>query len=1029
MNPNLPPVANSGLSTASDSSDSSPTKLDIVRAKLAATASRQSAAVRAVIPLDMDMRPQQQQETAALAKAGVKRKIVSDDLVTDLTSSPASSDNDDGEASGGGDGSSGSDATTTTQSSRQQKRDRRTESSKTVASKAANDKRRQRTRQTKWSAPVAIDASVSAPAGQSMAPPLAAAAAAAAAPIVGLALPTPAIIQNPILPTDCLTQPPPILGAAALQPHQFVGAAPPPSMVVVPPVLWPQQQQQPPVQPQHPSMLWQHPPPTLVPPPPHMLGVMPPPPFLVNAAPPTLGAIDHPHHHQLMAGGLNGAPHAPLDAAPKFCHSITIDGISREIRYYGETAIAFMDNEPRELGFNAGERVIRVDQKDAIRLVFNDDYAPFTIDGTTYQIRFGTPMRELYINQQWYECLFGEPSYLQLQPGGRRHMFEVEGPSPQVRIGALRRDLCAGRVHLFVDSEHKKTFFLDALPQPFELNGSVHTLQFFDYFLSVCIDGQLFGQLEFGAMPKRFRIGGRDRQIRFSVLPGGQQAGKVFVKNMKRTERHRNVPSPMPVAVNLTPDASNAAAPPAAAASASFAGALAGLGTAATASNAPAVLPALNINDLLQKLVASGMLDTTKTKSQDGLSGGRASGKNSPAPPAAVGTPIEFGRPETIKQRQAAHVDALFAGMQCSSCGVRFPSDQNLKYSQHLDWHFRQNRRDRDLARRAHSRRWYYDVCDWVQYEEIEDTEEREKSWFETQQADLGADLGTQSAGGQDDDSSGGRGGDAALPSCVANIDDVDRTCDMCHDRFETFYNEETEDWHLRDAVREEELGTFHPICLKDYKASLASKAAAGREQMDVGDGDNAVDMELRRDENIELLDDDDDDVIVLPAEEPSVTEITDEDGPPANSSNGNVAAAAGDADDDGDDTGGSPTPQSLGELANSSTPVVRMPAPVMNYEPIGNESDLQILVAQHSMVDLDEFVERTAAERAAFDAAALQLQVKIKEEPRNKGYRDELADDEDDDDGFEEVGTIESAAIDDESGKCLAMFVVCVVR
>lgn len=48
-----------------------------------------------------------------------------------------------------------------------------------------------------------------------------------------------------------------------------------------------------------------------------------------------------------------------------------------------------------------------------------------------------------------------------------------------------------------------------------------------------------------------------------------------------------------------------------------------------------------------------------------------------------------------------------------------------MKYSQHLDWHFRQNRRDKDSTRTAQSRRYYYDVNDWVQFEEIEDLEER----------------------------------------------------------------------------------------------------------------------------------------------------------------------------------------------------------------------------------------------------------------------------------------------------------------
>jgi len=46
-------------------------------------------------------------------------------------------------------------------------------------------------------------------------------------------------------------------------------------------------------------------------------------------------------------------------------------------------------------------------------------------------------------------------------------------------------------------------------------------------------------------------------------------------------------------------------------------------------------------------------------------------------------------------------------------------------YSQHLDWHFRQNRRGKKNARVANSRKWYYSLSDWKNYEELEDLEER----------------------------------------------------------------------------------------------------------------------------------------------------------------------------------------------------------------------------------------------------------------------------------------------------------------
>lgn len=78
--------------------------------------------------------------------------------------------------------------------------------------------------------------------------------------------------------------------------------------------------------------------------------------------------------------------------------TINIDNILREIRFYDEIAIAFMDEhgrESKEIGFQAGERRICVDNTDSITLAFNDDYKTFIIDVKAYRIRFGPSTREL----------------------------------------------------------------------------------------------------------------------------------------------------------------------------------------------------------------------------------------------------------------------------------------------------------------------------------------------------------------------------------------------------------------------------------------------------------------------------------------------------------------------------------------------------------------------------------------------------------------------------------------------------------
>lgn len=480
--------------------------------------------------------------------------------------------------------------------------------------------------------------------------------------------------------------------------------------------------------------------------------------------------------------------------------TINIDSVPREIRFYDEVAIAFMDDhfrEPKEIGFQAGDRRLCVDDKDSITLSFNDTYKPFIIDGKTYQIRFGSPTRELYINNEWYECYFGEPPvgiYLE----NKLRVFKIDGPPPQVRIGNLRKDLVAGRVDMYVDSITKVPLYLDAQVQTFAIENQMHTIQFADYFLTAIIDNVPF-PVKYGEMPTKFQLKNSEHYIRFSVLPSDMLPGKVYVRNMVRTNLQRDLKTPpldVPVQTieatvgnitSTTVGLNNAQINEPMSSAAST--------TSAPASATTPNLAGLNINELLQKLVASGVLGKSNTESNETKATEQI-------------TPVLLSKPETLKKRQAGIVHALFSGMQCSSCGVRFPPGQTIKYNQHLDWHYRQNRRERDSARRAHSRKWYYEVSDWIQYEEIENLDEREKNWFETQQTEQDP---------TNDDSN--QRTNSPLPSCVAGPDDDGKICDMCHDPFETFFHEETEEWHLRNAIRVDN-HVYHPICYEDYKVS-----------------------------------------------------------------------------------------------------------------------------------------------------------------------------------------------------------------
>ncbi|XP_061394405.1 uncharacterized protein LOC133329962 [Musca vetustissima] len=720
-----------------------------------------------------------------------------------------------------------------------------------------------------------------------------------------------------------------------------------------------------------------------------------------------------------MGGGVP-PPAIPSSMIPKPCNSIdnpqedivrtiTIDGCAKEIRFYDDIAIVFMEvDQPREIGFQNGQRTIFIDNHEPITLQFNHDYKPVTIDGETFNLRFGSPSRELFIDEHWYEIYFGGPP-ITVPIRNKMHMLKAEGPPPQVNIGPLRRDLVVGKINMIVDAHNVIPLFLDARVQTFRLGEVEHTVQFADNLLTVLLDGTPT-RVEYGGLPKSLYLGSNKYFIRFGALPQGVVAGKVQIKDMIYVETKPPVSSEMMAISHTIPPLTTEA---------SLQSQQAELQkpTEPTVPILPAAaLSNLNIDELFQKLVSTGILGgatatTTTPAVTDPLttsatgvnktsaaatqqdveevpSASTSTSSSQQTPPVETIKPIDLSKPESIKTRQSAIVNTLFSGMQCSSCGVRFPPEQTIKYSQHLDWHFRQNRRERDSSRKAHARKWYYELNDWIQYEEIEDLDEREKNFFETPQADLEI----------MDETSNQRSTNSPIQSCPAGPDDVDRACDMCQEKFEQFYNEELEEWHLRCAIRVEDK-TYHPLCYEDYKASLNPPTPPAKE-MDTNDtdiaeepsliqidDDNAVDIVIKVEEddskekptttksnpdaNAAANDDDDDDVIVLPNEEPSVTEIDDDDDDdddeyvPANVTREQMGNIHGEDDDDLNET---------------------------------TESDVEIQEPHIPFTDLDTYEEKELPEPDEFTRAAF-MNIKIKQEPN--------ADEEDEDDGFEDVGTV----------------------
>ena len=429
--------------------------------------------------------------------------------------------------------------------------------------------------------------------------------------------------------------------------------------------------------------------------------------------------------------------------------SISIDNIPREIRYYGQTAVVFMSwDDPREIGFQNGVRRILIDDKETITCAFNEPYKEYVYMGEVHRIKLGGPTRELYIDDCWYECYFGGPA-ITVNFGGKKVNVKLEGPSPQVKIGTVKRtDLVVAKINLIINAKNMVPVFLDAKPQIFEIEGKPHTLEFIDALQTVLLNGRPF-KVEFGGLPKPIIVRDKKHFIRFSVLPRGVRPGHVKITGMKgedpvdspplsprlnQNSKVENAPASVSLPLTAEHDSTSqdgsdfisttpkpdlqldmlSSVLPSAMAPSS------GLSYQAepVENPLPAPVPVLNLklDELFQRLVETGIVaNLSEPKKQE-----------EPEKEKPEIIPVSFDDDKSLRVKQPAVIGLLYNGMQCSSCGLRYATPElTSRYSQHLDWHFRQNRKERDSARKAHSRTFYYDLSDWTQYEEVEDLEDR----------------------------------------------------------------------------------------------------------------------------------------------------------------------------------------------------------------------------------------------------------------------------------------------------------------
>ena len=175
--------------------------------------------------------------------------------------------------------------------------------------------------------------------------------------------------------------------------------------------------------------------------------------------------------------------------------------------------------------------------------------------------------------------------------------------------------------------------------------------------------------------------------------------------------------------------------------------------------------------------------------------------------------------PESLRVKRPYLIEQLYSGLQCTSCSLRFSVGNQAdkeKYSKHLDWHFRQNRKSRNrIANNSYNlnRDWYYALDEWIQFKEIS-LESNDK------QGDI------QLLNYNNRRKQAAKNGEVKKKELIpikVNQNDSLNNCSVCLERFKQTWCDEEDEWLLENAIKNGE-AYFHPTCLNDDLSTLGKQ-------------------------------------------------------------------------------------------------------------------------------------------------------------------------------------------------------------
>ncbi|XP_015922449.2 pre-mRNA cleavage complex 2 protein Pcf11 isoform X2 [Parasteatoda tepidariorum] len=219
-------------------------------------------------------------------------------------------------------------------------------------------------------------------------------------------------------------------------------------------------------------------------------------------------------------------------------------------------------------------------------------------------------------------------------------------------------------------------------------------------------------------------------------------------------------------------------------------------------------VPDVDVDSLMKKLLAAGIINSKpeelKHKADADEIKKSVDKMKQDSPKTEENIPPILLKSECLKVYKGPVISALHRGFQCDSCGLRFSDLKKESYSKHLDWHFRMNRRERSSLKKVSFQHWYYEIEDWIQFEEFDEPDDKSKNFFELQSEELKEET------------------KVPVPSVPATKSETE-LCTACNEPFQLVWMENEEEWHLHNSVIYED-DVFHPACLVDFKKEKESK-------------------------------------------------------------------------------------------------------------------------------------------------------------------------------------------------------------